>query len=69
MLMSVKEYREKEFTPESRPTMTTITRWIRTGKLEGKRIGGLYFVLIDNAAPANEVTTEPDFTRYEPKQA
>ena len=70
MLMSAKEFRETAFTPNSRPTMATIKCWIRTGKLAGKQIGRLYFVVTEDTLPANEpITTEPDFSRYVPKQA
>lgn len=69
MLMSAQEYRETQFTPESRPALDTIKSWIRKGELAGKRIGRLYFVVTDEAAPESQPVTEPDFTRYTKKDS
>lgn len=69
MLMSAKEFRETQFTPDSRPTLATIKSWIKSGELAGKQIGRLYFVVTEDAMPAPESqpVTEPDFSRYESK--
>lgn len=51
-LMLVSEYRETYFTEGSRPSVNTIKRWIREGELPGKRMGSLYYVLIDQEVHA-----------------
>ena len=47
-LLSIQEYCEKLFTPDSRPSHATVRRWIREGDLAGRRIGKKFFV--DSAA-------------------
>lgn len=70
MLMSAQEYRETNFTPNSRPTLATIKSWIKKGELAGKQIGRLYYVVTEDAAAAPQskpLSTEPDFSKYESK--
>ena len=45
--MLVSEYRKKRFTPKSRPSEKTIKRWIVKGDLPGRKVGGLFYVDID----------------------
>lgn len=44
--MSINEYRNSEFTPQSRPTRSTVARWIRNGTLPGIKIGGRLWVYV-----------------------
>ncbi len=53
--MRVSEYRMTEFEPNSRPSITTIKKWISNGDIAGKIIGGNYFVDMDKIMPANDL--------------
>lgn len=45
--MSIREYQEREFTPDSTPSHTTIARWIEQGHIPGERIGNTWYVYAD----------------------
>lgn len=47
MWMGIEEYREAFFTEKSMPSINTLRRWIKSGELKGKKIGGKYFVAIE----------------------
>lgn len=42
--MSIEQYLEREFTPESRPTQKTIVNWIKNGHVDGVKFGGKWWV-------------------------
>jgi hypothetical protein len=42
--MSVTEYCDREFTPESRPCEKTVIRWIQNDIIEGVQIGKRWWV-------------------------
>jgi len=63
MYILIKEYLDNTFTPKSRPAVNTIKSWIEKGKIPGRKIGGLYYVEIDNTEK-NDLDMEPDLTRY-----
>lgn len=66
MLVAVEEFRDK-FIGEKKPDIVTIRNWIRRGDLPGKKIGGLFYVLIEDGDHSNTVVEElqqPDFSRY-----
>jgi len=56
-LIPVSEYRELRFVGNKKPSVKTIKRWIQSGDLPGKRIGGLYFV---NVAEEELMVTNDD---------
>ena len=45
--MSIREYLEREFTPESAPCNATVVKWIEEGHIPGERIGKSWFVYAD----------------------
>lgn len=49
-LMSINEYLEITFTPESRPQAKTVQSWIEEGIIEGKRIGKKWWVYEESKA-------------------
>ena len=42
--MSIEQYLEREFTPESRPTQKTIVNGIKNGQVDGVKFGGKWWV-------------------------
>jgi len=57
-LMRVSEYREDKFTPNSRPSITTIKKWIQNGDIAGRIIGGNYYVDTDKVVPVNNLVNK-----------
>lgn len=47
-LISIPRWREQHFVEDSAPDEVTIRRWLRSGKLPGRKVGGTWF--IDEAA-------------------
>ena len=47
MLVSLQEYRERYFSPESRPHMNTIRNWVRGGKLPIEKRGRRIYIQTD----------------------
>ena len=45
-LIKLAKYREERFVEGSRPSVSTLRRWIENGKLPGKKIGGQTYVEI-----------------------
>lgn len=45
-LITISEYRRLAFVGKP-PCANTIKRWIDTGEISGERIGGMYFVHVD----------------------
>lgn len=64
MYMLSREYRVKYFSIESRPTEMTIRNWIKSNKIEGRKIGGLYYVLIseNETKPVIENDITPNYS-------
>lgn len=64
MYMSSREYRIKYFSEESRPTEITIRNWIRNNEIEGRKIGGKYYVLLNEDKQTTPVEDEiyPDYS-------
>lgn len=44
MLIAVPAWREKYFAADSRPAEITAMRWLRDGKVPGRKVGGKWFV-------------------------
>ena len=57
-LMKLSEYRETTFTPNSRPCITTIKKWINNGAIAGVIISGNYFVNTDKVVPVNDLVNK-----------
>lgn len=47
-LITIPKWRERHFEDDSAPDDVTVRRWLRTGKLAGKKVGGTWY--IDEAA-------------------
>ena len=43
-LITIDEYKRRQFTEQSAPHDSTIRRWIASGQLSGRIIGGTYYV-------------------------
>lgn len=44
--MKISQYRQEHFVEGSRPALNTLKKWIDNGDLEGKVIGGNYYVFV-----------------------
>ena len=55
MWMTISEFQDKHFTHDSRPSRNTVTAWIKSGALVGKKIGGQWYVDPDAERPAKDV--------------
>ncbi len=51
-LITIDEYREREFSPEARPCRQTVRAWMKAGKLRYQKRGRRYFVDTDNPGAA-----------------
>lgn len=45
--MDIEEFRETQFYPKSRPSLSTVKRWIVNGEVEARKIGRKYFILVE----------------------
>lgn len=45
--MSIREYLDREFTPDSAPSPSTVRNWIDKGIIPGERIDKSYWVYAD----------------------
>lgn len=43
-LMLLSEWRDQRFVGTRKPSVSTIKRWIESGDLPGRKIGGLYYI-------------------------
>lgn len=43
-LLTSHAWLEKYFAPESRPAEITLMRWLRNGKVPGRKVGGTWYV-------------------------
>jgi len=43
-LITIPKWRERHFEEGSAPDEVTVRRWLRTGKLAGKKVGGTWYV-------------------------
>lgn len=64
LMMTAKQYREENFAEGSRPDIATIRGWIKRGELPGKKIGGTYYVLVEDVEKIEQPERGPNFTRY-----
>ncbi|GLQ31619.1 hypothetical protein GCM10007876_20980 [Litoribrevibacter albus] len=48
--MSIEEYLDQEFTENSRPTPRTVVNWIQSGAVPGTKVGGTWFVYVQETA-------------------
>lgn len=60
MLVSIRDYRERLFPPESRPTAATVRRWILNGVIPARavrRLGKRYFIDLSklDSGPVNSL--------------
>jgi hypothetical protein len=46
--MSIAEFRRRAFVGRA-PSSVTVRRWIQAGQVAGERIGGTWFVLVDES--------------------
>ncbi len=44
MLMTPQLWLEKYFDADSRPSEITLQRWLRAGKIPGKKVGGTWYI-------------------------
>jgi len=44
LLIRADAWARKYFAPESRPAEITVMRWLRTGKVPGRKVGGTWYV-------------------------
>lgn len=44
MLLTANAWAEKYFDPSSRPAEITLQRWLRSGKIPGRKVGGTWYV-------------------------
>ncbi len=44
MLETISAWTTRRFAPGSRPTTATVVRWIRTGEIYGRQIGGKWYI-------------------------
>jgi hypothetical protein len=44
MLLTAKAWADKHFGAESRPAEITVLRWLRDGKVPGRKVGGKWYV-------------------------
>ena len=44
MLMTPQLWLEKYFDADSRPSEITLQRWLRAGKVPGKKVGGTWYI-------------------------
>ena len=66
--MTTREFRDKCFAPNSKPTDTSIRNWIKRGALKGKKLGGTYYVIINvndnDIIKTTEDEIKPNFSRF-----
>ncbi len=43
-LIGIPQWQAKHFTEDSAPDEVTIRRWLRSGKLPGRKVGGTWFI-------------------------
>lgn len=44
MLLTTNAWADKYFAPDSHPAELTVLRWLRDGKLPGRKVGGKWYV-------------------------
>lgn len=67
MYMTPREFLETCFSPDSMPTEITVRNWIKRGELNGRKLGGVYYVIVDDINKPSETIEEdiePNFARY-----
>lgn len=43
-LMTTEKWLHRYFDPSSRPSIATLQRWLRDGKIPAKKVGGTWFI-------------------------
>ena len=43
-LMTIPEYLKHQFAPGSAPSVSTVRRWVNQGKIDGVKMGGVYYI-------------------------
>jgi len=43
-LMTAEKWLDRYFDPSSRPSIATLQRWLRDGKIPAKKVGGTWFI-------------------------
>ncbi len=43
-LMTTEKWLDRYFDPSSRPSIATLQRWLRDGKIPAKKVGGTWFI-------------------------
>ena len=46
-LMKISDFQKKFFHPGSEPSRNTIKKWFRDGEINGKKLGKIYYVIVD----------------------
>ena len=59
-MVSVSQWISINFEPDSAPTHRTVCQWLRTGELEGIKIGGLWYLPSLNIYECLPADTEVD---------
>ncbi|PJK01483.1 hypothetical protein CO615_04185 [Lysobacteraceae bacterium NML75-0749] len=57
-LVDYKKFADTTFSKDSRPHDITLQRWLREGKLPGRKIGGNWYVDVHAFAAANDPLVE-----------
>lgn len=57
MQVTIREYLERAFSPQSRPSPDTVRQWIKRGELPypAKRLGGQWYIELDPAAQKPDI--------------
>lgn len=55
--MSIDEYLDQEFTPDSRPCRKTVVNWIKKGLVPGCELGGKFWVF-EQTTPADQLVSK-----------
>jgi predicted site-specific integrase-resolvase len=42
--MTTEKWLDRNFDPSSRPSIATLQRWLRDGKIPAKKVGGTWFI-------------------------
>ena len=62
-LLTPPAWLEKYFAAESRPAEVTAMRWLRAGKVAGRKVGGKWFVDEHAWLAANDDSDQEDLVR------
>lgn len=59
-LITLKRFRQttEHFEPGSMPSNSTLKRWVENGEIDGKRIGGIYYIDLDGFASDDDALVD-----------